>query len=231
MLPSSTQPPPVQTTTPQPQPTQQMPEAGQTSKTSTPAHRRAGQTPIARFVKAIFRPILKALYYIIRWIREHFLVILAAIVLLVGSFLLTSYFLTGALLPFSTTNTTIQQDLKSSNPQVSPAIQSWITALRDGDAGTMLDLQKSISSSAKQPDSSLYIMQFSEKQGQVKWTDASVTSVKTAADGLVDTFVEVDMTSTNPNTSGAKLMAFWHFITAPSGQILSIEYISTRQVG
>jgi hypothetical protein len=101
----------------------------------------------------------------------------------------------------------------------------------------MLNLQKSISARAKQPDSSLYIMQFSEKQGQVKWTNASVTSIKMAADGMVDTFVEVDMTSTNANTNGAKMMAFWHFITAPltsptsGGQILTIEYISTRQVG
>lgn len=235
MLPSPTQPPPVQTTTPQL--SQQVSEAGQAPKTSTPARRRAGQTPLARFVKAIFRPIFKILYYIIRWMRGHFLVVLAAIVLLVGSLLFTSYFLTGALLPFSTTDTTIQQDLTSSNPQVSPNIQSWITALRDGDAGTMLNLQKSISARAKQPDSSLYIMQFSEKQGQVKWTNASVTSIKTAADGMVDTFVEVDMTSTNANTNGAKMMAFWHFITAPltsptsGGQILTIEYISTRQVG
>jgi len=235
MLPSPTQPPPVQTTTPQP--SQQVPEAEQVPKTSTPARRRAGQTLLARFVKAIFRPILKVFYYIIRWIRGHSLVTLAAIVLLVGSFLFTSYFLTGALLPFSTTDTIIQQDLNSSNPQVNPNIQSWITALRDGDASTMLDLQKSISASAKQPDSALYIIQFSEKQGQVKWTSASVTSIKTAADGMVDTFIEVDMTSTNANTSGAKLMTFWHFVTAPitsptsGGQILAIEYISTRQVG
>lgn len=228
MLPSPTQPAPVQTAS-HPQPT--IPAQEMQVKTSTPARRRVGQTPLARILKAILRPVLKGLYYLISWIRKHFAIALAALLLLVASIVLTTYFVTGAL-PFANSTDTVQQNLKSS-PQVSPDVVNWLVALRDADASTMLTLQKSISTSTKQPDSSLYIMQFSEKYGQVKWTGANITSNKTGPDGLVDTFVQVNMTSTNTSSTsnGTKLMSFWHFITAPGGQILSIEYVSSRQVG
>jgi hypothetical protein len=224
MLPSPTQPPPVQTTTPLPQLTPPKVEQPVTREYHT--RRRAGETPVARGIKAILRPILKLLYFILSWIKNHKIVALLALILLVGSVFLTSYFTTG----FPAQPNAVQQNL-TSTPQLSPNIAAWLGALQTGDGATMINMQKSISASTKQPDSAIYILQFGEKQAQMKWTSASVDSIKPAADGAIDTFIEISMTSTASTTNGTKLLTFWHFVTAPGGQILQIENVSTRQVG
>src|SRR5579872_7127348 len=62
---------------------------------STPARRRTGQTPLALFIKAIFRPIFKGIYYLLQAIRGHKWLTLAIIVLLLASISATTFFTTG----------------------------------------------------------------------------------------------------------------------------------------
>lgn len=225
MLPSPTQPPPMQESTPAPvaQPTTRSLE---TVTEGYHTRKRTGETPLARGIKAVLRPILKALYFILTWIRNHRIIALLALILLIGSIFLTSYLTIG----FPASSGTVQKSLTTTTPQLSPNVAGWLGALQAGDGTTMVKLQKSISASTQQPDSAIYILQFGEKQGQMKWTDAHVDSIRTAADGAVDTFIEVSMTSTASSTNGAQLLTFWHFVTAPSGQILQIEFITSRQV-
>src|SRR5438270_13570647 len=65
---------------------------------STPTRKRTGQTPLALFIKAIFRPIFKGIYYLLRGIRTDKLVTLCVIVLLVGIIAAINLFCTGQLL-------------------------------------------------------------------------------------------------------------------------------------
>jgi hypothetical protein len=188
-----------------------------------PAPKSTGRGSV---IKAILRPILKALYYIIRWIRTHKIAALAAILLLLASFFATSYFVTGNAPLVNNTNST--RASIQNNPQLSDDVKNWLIALQTGDIDTMLSIQKSINPANRPPDSALFILQFSEPRGQVKWTDVSVTSIKTAPDGLVDTYVEVDM-STPAQASGAtRAVVLWHFSTDPAGRIYILDYVSAR---
>jgi hypothetical protein len=191
----------------------------------SPAKQRAGQTSVSRFIKAILRPFFKGMYYTIRWIRGHKLVSIIAALLLIGSILATSYFVAGTL-PFSSSSDSVTTSIKN-NPQLSPDIQNWLIALRNGDLNTMITIQKSMNPATRPPDSALYVMQFSEKYGGTKWTNASLISIKTAPDGLVDSFIEIDMTQ--PATTGtAQVISLWHFTTTQGGNIFLIDYVSSR---
>ncbi len=77
----------------QPSPSPEVPERAQ--RASTPVRRRTGETPAARFVKAIFRPFFKVFYYVINGIRTHKLYTLLVIVLLVASISATMKISTG----------------------------------------------------------------------------------------------------------------------------------------
>ncbi|GCE04417.1 hypothetical protein KDAU_17460 [Dictyobacter aurantiacus] len=194
----------------------------------TPARKRMGQAPLALAIKAILRPIFKLLYYTIRWIRSHKLAALLAILLVLASIFATNYLLTGQI-PFSS-NTSISgqpQSGQASSP-VSSDVQDWLLALRSGDLNTMLNIQKSMS---KQPDSSMYLLQFSEKYAQVKWTAIKVNGASQGSDGMLDLFIEVDMTSTSTsssNTAASSTITLWHFTTSSTGHIYTIDYVSGR---
>ncbi|GCF07471.1 hypothetical protein [Dictyobacter arantiisoli] len=228
MIPAPTQPPPTQIVPAAPQietPNEERPKVA-----LTPARRRPGQTPLARTIKAIFRPVFKILYYIISWIRTHKLVSLLALALLIGSIVATSYFV-GNNAPLAS-----QDSMKSSvqkNTQISPDVQNWLLGLRDGKLNTMLEVEKAMSTVHRPPDSSLYVLQFSEKYNQVKWTNVSVTSINAAPDGMIDTFIETDLTvtstsSTSTSTAPTRLIVLWHFTTLANGQIYLIDYVSAR---
>ncbi len=217
LSPSPTQPPPVQTA-----PVPALPEPKQVKL--TPARRRAGQAPLARAIKAIFRPILKLLYYIIRWIRAHKLATLLAILLLVGSIFLTSYFVTKTM-PFFGPDQ-VEKSVKG-NPQLSPDVKAWILALRSGDVGTMKALDKGVITT-QPPDDASYVLEFSEQQAQTKWTAVKLLGINTSTDGVVETFLEVDFTAP-ASAGGGNIVTFWHFTTAPSGRILALNFDTGRQ--
>src|SRR6266536_609996 len=76
-----------------PSPTQP-PAPPERSNGKVTPRKRPGQSPTAHILKAIFRPILKGLYYILRFMGGHKLVTLLAIVLLIASGIFTSYLVT-----------------------------------------------------------------------------------------------------------------------------------------
>lgn len=181
-----------------------------------------GQAPLALAIKAILRPIFKLLYYTIHWMRTHRLATLLAIVLIVGSVFATDYLLAGQT-PFSSRPSTNVQQFGQDSSAITSDIQNWLLALRSGDLNTMLNIQKSMN---RPPDSSMYLSLFSEKYAQVKWSAISVTGASKGPDGMLDIFIEVDMTSTNNSANSS--IALWHFTTSPTGHIYVIDYVSGR---
>jgi hypothetical protein len=190
-----------------------------------PAPKSAGQKR-GSVIKAILRPILKTLYYIIRWIRTHKIAAFAAILLLLASIFATSYLVTGSV-PLVSNSDSVRESVQN-NPQLSDDVKNWLLALQNGDIDTMLSIQKSINPANRPTDSALYVLQFSEPHAQVKWTNVTVTSIKTAPDGLVDTYVEVDMTTPAQASGATKAIVLWHFSTDPAGRIYILDYVSAR---
>ncbi len=177
-------------------------------------------------IKAILRPILKAFYYVIKWIRAHKIAAFAAIILLLASIFATSYFVTGSV-PLTNNSNGVKNSVQK-NPQLSDDVKNWILALQNGDIPLMLSIQKSINPSTRPPDAALYVLEFSEPRGQVKWTNVDVTSIKTAPDGVVDTYVEIDMTIPAQSNGATKAITLWHFATDPAGRIYMLDYVSVR---
>lgn len=199
----------------------------------TPARRRAGQAPLALFVKAVLRPIFKALYYLIRGMRKHKIATLIAIILLLASIGITSYALTGTVPLFGNNDNAATDKALTANPQLSNAVKAWIIALRDGDLNTLDSIQKSMPAANQPANTSLYVMQYSQPYSGIKWNSIHVTGPTRASDTLVDTYIEVNMT---PPASAASQGAtadvvIWHFTTLPEsmgGQLFSIEKVSDR---
>ncbi|GAC1375017.1 MAG: hypothetical protein NVS2B12_31370 [Ktedonobacteraceae bacterium] len=158
----------------------------------------------------------------------HKIAALLATLLLLASIFVTTYVRTGNVPLVSSPNSV--RDSIQGNPQLSDDVRNWLLALRSGNIDTMLSIQKSINRSTRPPDSALYVLQFSEPRAQVKWTNVSVTSIKAAADGLVDTYVEIDMTppAAAAATGATKTVVLWHFSTDPAGRIYLLDYVSAR---
>lgn len=181
---------------------------------STPIY-RPGQSPTARAIKAIFRPILKALYYSIQWIRKHGALSLIAFVLLIGSIFATSYYTTGDL-PFR-----IGQDPYNFNIHGTdgggPLVQNWLYALRDGNVTTLALLSKNIS---PQPDIQGYVNQYSQAKSGLQWGDPTVIKAYQENDTSIDSFVEINLSASGPGgeTKGYLII---HFVTiSANGQDL-----------
>src|SRR5438270_3046319 len=74
---------------------------------STPSRKRTGQTPVALFIKAIFRPIFKGFYYLLQGIRNHKLIALLAILIFIGTSILANSLVTKTW-PFSSNPDPVQ---------------------------------------------------------------------------------------------------------------------------
>lgn len=116
----------------QPPPSPQVPERAQSG--STPIRRRTGETPAARFVKAILRPIFKVFYYVINGIRTHKLLTLLTIVLLIASISTTMKLATGEF-PLGIGSDPFNFQTKGGSG--GDDIKNWLYALRDGNATQM----------------------------------------------------------------------------------------------
>ena len=184
--------------------------------------RRPGQSPAARTAKAIFRPILKAIYYSIQWLRKHAALSILALVLLIASIFITSYVTTGEL-PAG-----IGQDQFNFNLHGTDGggltVKNWLYALRDGDLSTLTLLSKNMSPAPAQSDLQNYISQFSQSKAQNRmWSDVVVLRAYEQTDTTVDSFVQVTLTASGPggSTEGYFIV---HFITiSANGQELLLQ--------
>jgi hypothetical protein len=198
-------------------PTQQPPEqtTPEPKKVEYASRQRAGQTPAARFVKAIFRPIFRGIYYLFRGIRNHKLVTLIMILLILGSAIAANFAITKEL-PFGIGNDPFNFHVKGGNGG-SDQVQNWLYALRDGNVAALSLLDKNMS---QPPDPQQLVSQFSQPKGHLTWKTINVISAFQESDSTIDSFVEVDLSATGPAgvTSGYMV---WHFLTvSQSGGIL-----------
>ncbi|HET9921542.1 MAG TPA: hypothetical protein VFQ30_16990 [Ktedonobacteraceae bacterium] len=194
-----------------PTPTQQKPEPQEPEKKvvrSTPSRRRAGQTPLARFVKAIFRPIFKGFYYILTGIRGHFLLTLGIVLFLIASVSVTSYAVTGTF-PLGIGNDPFNFHVHGSNGG-GDQVKNWLYAVRDGNTTTISLLDRYIS---QPPDPNQLVSNYSQSKAHLTWKSINVIGVYSEGDTTVDSFVEVDLSATGPGGPVSGMM-LWHFTTA-----------------
>jgi hypothetical protein len=190
-------------------PTQQPPEqtTPEPKKVVYTSRQRAGQTPAARFVKAIFRPIFRGIYYLMRGMRNHKLVTLIMILLILGSAIAANFAVTKEL-PFGIGNDPFNFHVKGGNGG-SEQVQNWLYALRDGNAVALSLLDKDMS---QPPDPQQLVSQYSQPKGHLTWKTINVIRAFQESDSTIDSFVEVDLSATGPAgvTSGYMV---WHFLT------------------
>jgi len=193
---------------------------------STPARRRAGQTPVALFFKAIFRPIFKGLYYVVQGIRHHKLVTLGVILLLLISITATTYVTTGEF-PFGIGHDPFNFQVKGAKDDGGTLVQNWLYALRNGNVSALKLLDSNM---AQPPDPNQLVSQYSQTQGGLAWESINVVGEHAESDTTVDTFVEVDVSSHGP---GGPITGYllWHFTTASGANgplLLGVDYIGLR---
>jgi len=196
-----------------PSPTQQPPEqrTPEPKKVEYAPRQRAGQSPAARFVKAIFRPIFRGMYYLMHSVSNHKLVTAIMILLILGSAIAANYAVTGGF-PFGIGNDPFNFHVKGGNGG-GDQVQNWLYALRDGNVVALSLLDKNMS---QPPDPQQLVNQFSQPKGHLTWKAINVISAFQESDTTVDSFVEVDLSATGPrgNTSGYMI---WHFLTVSQG--------------
>lgn len=201
------------------QPSPAPPASEQTRIASTPIRRRAGQTPAARFIKAVLRPFFKVFYYIVNGIRTHKLYTLLAIVLLIGSISATMKITTGEF-PFGIGSDPFNnfqgQNVKGDH------VKNWLYALRDGNATQMSLIQQEMIMS-QPPNVTTLISQYSQTQGNVSWKSINTIGSYNESDTSTDVFVEVDISTKGPGGNVTGIMV-WHFYTY-SGRILTIDLV------
>jgi hypothetical protein len=200
-----------------PSPTQQPPE--QTTPEPKEAEyiqrQRAGQSPTALFFKAIFRPIFRGIYYILRGMRNHKLITFIMILLILGSAIAANYAISSEW-PFGIGNDPFNFHIKGSKGG-GEQVQNWLYAMRDGNVVTLQFLDKDM---VQPPDAQTLVNQFSQPKGHLTWKAINVINAFQESDSTIDSFVEVDLSATGPggNTSG---YVIWHFVTvSQNGGIL-----------
>lgn len=210
-----------------PSPTQQPPEPASEEKKvgSTPLRPRAGQTPLALFVKGIFRPIFKGVYYLLQGIKKHKLVTLALILVLLASSSIATYYETGSL-PLGIGNDPFNFHVRGGNGG-GDAVKNWLYHLRDGNPTAMSIDERFIS---QPPDPTQLISQYSQAKTHLTWKTINVVAVYPESDGTIDSFVEVDLSATGPGGSVTGFL-IWHFVTAQAqggGVIVNITLVDFR---
>ncbi len=194
-----------------PTPTQQKPDQPAEQKKpvkTTPSRRRAGQTPLALFVKGLFRPLFKGLYYILTGMRTHKLLTLIVVLLLLASVFVTNYLAVGYF-PFGIANDPFNFHVHGTNGG-GDQVKNWLYALRNGDSSTLTLLDKDMS---QPPDVNQLVSTYSQTQAHLYWKTITVMGVYTEGDTTVDSIVEVDVSANGPGGAVTGFM-IWHFVTA-----------------
>jgi hypothetical protein len=209
-----------------PSPTQQPPEqtTPEPKKVEYKSRQRAGQSPTARFFKAIFRPIFRTIYYLLRGMRNHKLITLIMILLILGSAVGANYALTSEW-PFGIGNDPFNFHAKGGNGG-GEQVQNWLYDMRDGHVIALQLLDKDMS---QPPNVQQLVDQFGQKSGHLTWKTINVISVFQESDSTIDSLVQVDLSATGPggNTSGYLI---WHFVTVPQsgGVLISAALVDFR---
>lgn len=192
-----------------PSPTQQPPEqtTPEQKKVEYRQRQRAGESPTARFVKAIFRPIFRGIYYLLRGMRNHKLITFIMILLILGSAITANYAISSEW-PLGIGNDPFNFHIHGSKGG-GEQVQNWLYSMRDGNVVTLQLLDKDMS---QPPNVQQLVSQFSQPQGHLTWKTINVLSVFQESDSTIDSFVQVDLSATGPggNTSG---YVIWHFET------------------
>ncbi len=209
-----------------PSPTQQPPEqtSSEARKVEYASRQRAGQTPTARFFKAIFRPIFRGIYYLLRGMRNHKLITFFMVLLFLGSTIVANYALTNEW-PFGIGNDPFNFHIKGGNGG-GEQVQNWLYAMRDGNITALNLLDKDMS---QPPNVQQLVSQFSQPNGHLTWKTINVISVFQESDTTIDSLVQVDLSATGPggNTSGYLI---WHFVTVPQngGVLINAALVDFR---
>jgi hypothetical protein len=209
-----------------PSPTQQPPEqtTPEPKKVEYKQRQRAGQSPTARFFKAIFRPIFRGIYYLFRGMRNHKLVTFMMILLILGSAVAANYAITREG-PFGIGNDPFNFHVKGGNGG-GEQVQNWLYALRDGNVVQLSILDKNMS---QPPDPQQLVNQYSQPKGHLTWKTINVISAFQESDSTIDSFVEVDLSAAGPggNTSGYMI---WHFLTVSQngGVLINVNLVDFR---
>lgn len=209
-----------------PSPTRQPPEKAEQEKVknnrSTPAKKRTGQTPTARFLKSIFRPVLKGLYYLLRGMRSHKLVTLLMILLVFASASFVNYHETGQA-PFGIGYDQYNFQINGGNGG-GVKISNWLHALREGDAPTIQLLDSFMS---QPPDAQGLVNQFSKQH--FTWGAINRLSITSESDTTIDSFWEIDLSNVGP---GGPVVGYLliHFVTVgqQGGIIIAVDVIPFR---
>jgi len=214
-----------------PSPTQQPPQElipePERKIRSTPVRKRRGDTRAARFVKAVLRPPIKLLYYLIQTIKGHKLATLGVLLLLVISISATTYATTGSL-PYGIGSDPFSFHVNGGDSG-GEQVKNWLYALRDGNT-TKLSLVQAQLAMQQPPDPSQLISQFSQTQAHLTWNSINVIKVYTEPDTTEDVFVAVDFSAPGPGGVNKGVM-LWHFVTLPSqqGRLISVDLVPPRQ--
>jgi len=209
-----------------PSPTQQPPEqtTPEPKKVEYKQRQRAGQSPTARFFKAIFRPIFRGIYYLFRGMRNHKLVTFIMILLILGSAIAANYAITSEW-PFGIGNDPFNFHIRGSKGG-GEQVQNWLYGLRDGNVVQLSILDKNMS---QPPDPQQLVNQYSQPKGHLTWKTINVISAFQESDSTIDSFVEVDLSAAGPggNTSGYMI---WHFLTVSQngGVLINVNLVDFR---
>ena len=205
-----------------PSPTQQPPSPQpEEKKASSTTVKRPSQSPGARKAKNFFRPIIRALYYLITWIRKHFFLAII-LLLLVGasSYATASYETQG----FDPLHAIAVHDQGSADH-----IRAWLYALRDGNVARLNALQANMVQTTIQPDAQSLVNRYSQPQTGQAWVSIEVAGVNNGADAGLDSFVEVDLSAPGGGSTISTIV-FVHFTTVPAvgGRIFAIDVTTPR---
>jgi hypothetical protein len=205
-----------------PSPTQQPPSPQpEEKKASSTIVKRPSQSPGARRAKNFFRPIIRALYYLITWIRKHFFLAIILLLLVGASSYATAYYETQG---FDPLHAIAVRDQGSADH-----IRAWLDALRNGNVARLNALQANMLQTTIQPDAQSLVNRYGEKQTGQAWVSIEVAGVNNGADAGLDSFVEVDL-STPGGGSTINSILLIHFTTVPAvgGRIFSIDVTTPR---
>lgn len=195
-----------------PSPTRKPPESSeqeqQKNVRNAPVKKRTGQTPAALFIKGIFRPILKGLYYLVRGMRNHKLITVLMIVLILGSATVVNFYKTGQW-PFGIGYDPYNFQINGGNGG-GEKISDWLQALREGDVPALQLLDSFIS---QPPDAQSLVDQFSKQH--FAWGSINRLSITSESDTTIDSFWEIDLTHNGP---GGPVVGYLlvHFVTVAS---------------
>jgi hypothetical protein len=206
-----------------PSPTQQppAPQAEQKKASTTSVKIRPGQGPGARRAKTFFRPIIRATYYLITWIRKHFFLAVILLLLVGVSSYATAYY---EMQGFDPLHAIAVRDQGSADH-----IGAWLKALRAGNAAQLNALQANMIQTTIQPDAQSLVNQYGQPQTGEAWVSIEVAGVNNGADAGLDSFVEVDLSAPGGGSTISSIVLI-HFTTVPAvgGRIFSIDVTTPR---